>query len=189
MSKELEIEFKNMLTKEEYNILLKETKVSPVSQTNHYLDTKDFQLRNQKAALRIREAKGQYECTLKTPAPAGNFETTDIVTREQAENILQLQQFDAPEVLEELERLGVSAAHLRLIGSLTTHRVEVDYEGGLLVLDHSEYCGTEDYELEYEVTDEAAGKKKFLQLLTEKGIPLRPADKKIARFMQAAQPR
>lgn len=75
------------------------------------------------------------------------------------------------------------------IGSLTTHRAEIEYKGGLLVLDHSEYLGVEDFELEYEVTDEAAGKRIFISLLEEKRIPMRPADKKIARFMKAASKR
>ena len=39
MTKELEIEFKNMLTKEEYSKLLAEQKTAPISQTNHYFDT------------------------------------------------------------------------------------------------------------------------------------------------------
>lgn len=189
MTKELEIEFKNMLTKEEYSKLLAEQNTSPISQTNHYFDTADFQLRDQKAALRLRSIGSRFECTLKTPAASGNYETTDSLDEQQASAILDLERFDAPEVSAELERLEVSPSELVLIGSLTTHRVESAYEGGLLVLDHSEYLGVEDYELEYEVTDEAAGKRSFLSLLEEKCIPLRPADKKIARFMKAAAKR
>ncbi len=189
MTKELEIEFKNMLTKEEYRKLLAEQNSSPISQTNHYFDTADFQLRDQKAALRLRSIGSRFECTLKTPAASGNYETTDALNAQQAAAILDFGRFDAPEVSAELERLGVSPSDLLPIGSLTTHRVEAAYEGGLLVLDHSEYLGKEDYELEYEVTDEAAGKRSFLSLLEEKHIPVRPADKKIARFMKAASKR
>lgn len=189
MTKELEIEFKNMLTKEEYSKLLAEQKTAPISQTNHYFDTADFQLRDQKAALRLRSIGSRFECTLKTPAASGNYETTDALNQQQASAMLELGQFNAPEVSAELERLGVSPADLVPIGSLTTHRVEVEYEGGLLVLDHSEYLGVEDYELEYEVTDEVSGKRIFISLLEEKHIPLRPADKKIARFMKAASER
>lgn len=184
MTKELEIEFKNMLTKDEYSKLLAELNITPTSQTNHYFDTADFQLRDQKAALRLRTVGSRFECTLKTPAVSGNYETTDALGQHQATAMLGLDGFDAPEVSAELERLGVSPSDLVLIGSLTTHRAESEYEGGLLVLDHSEYLGTEDYELEYEVTDEADGKRKFIAFLKEKQIPIRPADKKIARFMK-----
>ncbi len=189
MTKELEIEFKNMLTKEEYSHLLSELNTAPISQTNHYFDTADFQLRDQKSALRLRSIGNRFECTLKTPAASGNYETTDVLSEDQAAAILDHQQFEAPEVSAELERLGVSVSDLSLIGSLTTHRAETEYKGGLLVLDHSEYLGIEDYELEYEVADEAAGKQFFLSLLEEKQIPLRPSDKKIARFMTAASQR
>lgn len=139
MAKELEIEFKNMLTKEEYSELLGEQKLAPISQTNHYFDTADFRLRDQKAALRLRTIGSRYECTLKTPAASGNYETTDSLDEGQASAMLGLRQFDAPEVSAELERLGVSPSDLTHIGSLTTHRAEIEYKGGLLVLDHSEY--------------------------------------------------
>ena len=49
MSETIEIEFKNMLTKEEYEILLKKFKVEEkqiISQKNHYFDTPDFELKN-----------------------------------------------------------------------------------------------------------------------------------------------
>ncbi|PKN89708.1 MAG: hypothetical protein CVU45_06280, partial [Chloroflexi bacterium HGW-Chloroflexi-7] len=75
----------------------------------------------------------------------------------------------------------------RLTLSQYCQKAEVEYAGGLLVLDHSQYCGKEDYELEYEVTDEVVGKEAFFTLLKERAIPIRPADKKIARFMAAAQ--
>ncbi|AUD14261.1 adenylate cyclase [Planococcus sp. MB-3u-03] len=189
MTKELEIEFKNMLTKEEYSKLLAEQKTAPISQTNHYFDTADFQLRDQKAALRLRSIGSRFECTLKTPAASGNYETTDALNQDQASAMLELGQFNAPEVSAELERLGVSPSDLVPIGSLTTHPLADAYDGRLLVLYHSEYLGVEDYELEYEVTDEASGKRIFISLLEEKHIPLRPADKKIARFMKAASKR
>lgn len=187
MPKELEIEYKNMLTKAEYEQLLAELTGVPISQTNHYFDTDDFFLKQQKAALRIREVGNRFECTLKTPAKTGNYETTDSLSPAQAEAMLSHGQLEAPEVSAELERLNVRIDTLKKIGSLTTHRLEAEYEGGLLVLDHSEYLGMEDFELEYEVEDESAGQRNFFSFLSEKAIPVRPADKKIARFMKAAR--
>src|SRR5690606_38158824 len=119
MTKELEIEFKNMLTKEEYSKLLEEQKTAPISQTNHYFDTGNFRLRDQKAALRLRTIGSRFECTLKTPAASGNYETTDALTEEQASAMLDLSQLDAPAVSAELEQLGVSPSDLTHIGSVT----------------------------------------------------------------------
>ena len=75
MTKELEIEFKNMLTKEEYMRLLKDFSAFhnwPKTQHNHYFDTPDFQLKHKLGALRIRNKQGRFECTLKIPAPVGH---------------------------------------------------------------------------------------------------------------------
>lgn len=189
MTKELEIEFKNMLTQEEYLRLLEEFDAfhnGPVTQHNHYFDTADFQLKKQRSALRIRNKSGIFECTLKTPASIGNYEITDKLTKEQARRMLDLKTFEAAEVSDALQKMSVSIAELKKIGTLTTHRVEFDFLDGLLVIDHSEYNGLEDFELEFEVTDAEEGQERFTNFLKQQGIPERPANKKIARFMDSA---
>ena len=188
MTKELEIEYKNMLTKEEYLRLLKSftiTEEKIKTQVNHYFDTEDFKLKGKQCALRIREKNGQYECTLKTPAPEGNFEITDLLEASQAEKMINGGSFQTVEVETALKELGIASQELKLFGSLTTHRTEFPYKDGLLVLDHSEYGQTDDYEVEFEVQNAKLGQKQFLAFLKKHQIPQRPADKKIARFMEA----
>ena len=190
MSKELEIEYKNMLTKSEYEQLLSFfnfSKSDAVTQQNHYFDTSDFQLKKMESALRIRQKNGHYECTLKIPAPEGKFEITDTLSAKQAEEITEGTSFPAPEVEAALKEKEVEWTSLTHIGTLTTHRIEFGYKQGLLVLDHSEYHELEDYEVEYEVTNAEAGKRLFLEFLQQQHIPVRQADKKIARFMKAAK--
>lgn len=190
MPKELEIEFKNMLTEEEYKKLALHYGFSAAdlkTQENFYFDTRDFQLKNLKCALRIRKKQDVFECTLKTPATHGNFEITDVLSENQAAAVMEGRAFDAPDVRAALAELSVSPDALGLIGALTTHRMEVETEAGLLVLDHSEYAATADYEIEFEVQEAAAGEKHFRGLLERHGIPVRIADKKIARFMAAAE--
>ncbi|EUJ26736.1 hypothetical protein PCORN_14524 [Listeria cornellensis FSL F6-0969] len=68
MSQELEIEFKNMLTASEYDLLMNEFRLEEAdffTQTNYYFDTADFQLKERLAALRIRKRELHYELTLK----------------------------------------------------------------------------------------------------------------------------
>ncbi|AQQ53904.1 CYTH domain-containing protein [Planococcus lenghuensis] len=187
MTKELEIEYKNMLTKDEYQRLLSHfnfTYQEAHVQVNHYFDTPDGQLRKQKCALRIRQTDKEIECTLKTPAPDGNYEITDELTEEQAAAMLNGEGFFAPEVTETLESLNIAPADLQPFGTLTTRRLEAPHEEGLLVFDHSEYGTEEDYELEYETEDAVKGKERFEQFLKEHHIPARPADKKIARLVK-----
>lgn len=188
MTKELEIEYKNMLTKEEYKKLLAHfdfTYEQARVQTNHYFDTPDGQLRDLKCALRIRRTEKRIECTLKTPAPDGNYEITDALTEDQAMSMLNGEGFYAVEVKETLASLQVDPAELQPFGALTTRRIETPYEDGLLVFDHSEYGSQEDYELEYETNDAKQGKERFKQFLQTHYIPVRPADKKIARLVKS----
>ena len=69
----LEIEFKTLLTKEEYDSLRDFFKEQPpIRQTNHYIDTPDQAIRNHQMALRIRTLADRAELTLKVPQEAGN---------------------------------------------------------------------------------------------------------------------
>ncbi|WP_144837797.1 CYTH domain-containing protein [Metaplanococcus flavidus] len=190
MTKELEIEFKNLLTEEEYLELMDRFGYSAEdahTQVNHYFDTTDFKLRDRRSALRIRQKGATYECTLKTPADNGFYEITDKLDSQQVEEIFEKRSFPAPEVAAALKEMGLGSDALALLGSLTTHRIEFPYESGLLVLDHSEYLATEDFEIEYEVSDFEAGKQRFQAFLRDFEIPFRSTDKKISRFMNAAK--
>lgn len=70
MTQQIEIEFKNNLTKTEYTNLLKNLNLSEndcYTQENHYYDTTDWKLKNKHSALRIRLFTSSAELTLKTP--------------------------------------------------------------------------------------------------------------------------
>lgn len=189
MSQQLEIEFKNLLTKEEYTFLLQHFNISEEQiqqQENHYFDTPDFQLKKALSGLRIRVLPDTIECTLKERSSQhGHLETTDNLTAELAAEMLQGTIFSAPSVEQRLHALQIPIEQLQLFGSLITKRVEIDYQGGTLVFDHSFYLQCEDYEVEYETKDEKIGKSIFEQLLRNFGIEKRRTPKKIARFVEA----
>lgn len=189
MSQEIEIEFKNILTKEQYFDLLKKFHITDnmiVRQTNHYFDTPEGHLKQLKSGLRIRETKNRTVCTLKEKTSKNvHLETTDIVTKEEAECMLTDGTILAPNVKEKLLQLNVPIERLKVFGSLTTDRVELPYKGGTLVFDHSFYLNCNDYEVEYETSNEKIGTEIFQQFLYEYGIEKLVADKKIARFMKA----
>ena len=185
MSQHIEIEFKNMLTKEEYLHLITEFSINETkidTQINHYFDTETFQLKELGSALRIREKKGQFELTLKQPAEVGLLETNQEITKEIALAMLQGASLPCGSVKDQLLKLGFPIEQLQYFGSLTTKRCELKYKGGLLVLDHSLYLSKEDYELEYEVQDITEGELTFKQLLDSFQIPFRATENKIKRF-------
>lgn len=185
MSQNIEIEFKNMLTEEEFYLLKRYFKIEPEQfkkQINHYFDTYSFTLKDYGSALRIREKGSQFELTLKQPAQQGLLETNQMLAASQAEEALSTGKLPEGEVKDAVMKLIQNIEPLQYFGSLTTVRAEFQYMEGLLVLDHSYYLNIEDYELEYEVTNESEGYKVFSKLLEELKITVRPTDNKIKRF-------
>lgn len=174
-----------MLTKEEYLHLITEFSINETmidTQINHYFDTESFQLKELGSALRIREKNGQFELTLKQPAEVGLLETNQEITKEIALAALQGAAIPSGSVKDQLLKSGIPLNQLEYFGSLTTKRCELQYKGGLLVLDHSLYLLKEDYELEYEVQDITQGELAFKQLLESFQIPIRTTENKIKRF-------
>ncbi|MGA9287892.1 MAG: CYTH domain-containing protein [Anaerobacillus sp.] len=189
MSQEVEIEFKNMLTGEEYKTLLAAYRINKEeikTQTNDYFDTKEFHIREKGAALRVRNKNGNLVLTLKEPATEGLLETHQTISNETFHSIQSSGVLPAGEVREQLKRLGVQSLLVHL-GNLTTHRAELQLTTGLLVLDHSEYLDQEDYEMEFEVSDFEKGKRDFESVLTKHHIPKREAKNKILRFFLASK--
>jgi uncharacterized protein YjbK len=187
MSETIEIEFKNLLTKVEYENLLKTFNVKEkdiVMQSNHYFDTPEFALKNLGSALRIREKKNNFELTLKQPAAVGLLETTQLLSAKEFKAAIQQQIFPKGIVQERIEQLKIAFNKIVYFGSLTTKRAEFPYKEGLLVLDHSFYLNKEDYEIEYEVEDFQSGQLVFQGLLKQYEIPIRKTQNKIARFYQ-----
>ncbi|WP_028782073.1 CYTH domain-containing protein [Thalassobacillus devorans] len=188
MNQEIEIEFKNMLTKAEYNRLktgLPFEKAEIKEQINHYFETDNFDLKSKGAALRIREKNGSYTLTLKQPHPEGLLETHATLTMAEFESWIAGNPVEKENVNHQLKEMEIDYLALKYWGELKTNRQEIDYQDTLLVLDHSLYHNIEDYELELEATNRAHGEKVFYQLLNDHEIPERDTDNKIKRFFQA----
>jgi uncharacterized protein YjbK len=187
VSQEIEIEFKNMLTKEEYQSLLntfsiKESEI--ITQINYYLDTSDLSLMKNKCALRVREKNGKFKLTLKQPVSEGLLETNQVISASTFAEIKKKGLLPEGEVKDVLYRAGINTKTVCLLGTLQTNRVSFPYKDGVLFLDHSSYFNKEDYELEYEVTNREAGNTVFLELLNFYHIPKRNTDNKISRFFK-----
>ncbi|MDQ0351788.1 uncharacterized protein YjbK [Alkalibacillus filiformis] len=182
---EIEIEFKNLLTKEEYERLavhyIKDSSEIK-QQINYYFETNDFELRSKRAALRIREKNGEYIATLKQPVENGLLETHDVLSAEQFDQWLQDDINLPPNINKQLNEIGVTGDQLSYKGALQTNRFEEKNDQYIIVLDHSQYNQTEDYELELEVYDYEYGKRLFSELLKKFKIEKRETSNKIARF-------
>lgn len=192
MSRNIEIEFKNLITETEFHLLLKTFNITNkdfFTQVNHYFDTKEFELKQLNSALRIREISGSYELTLKKPAKEGLLEINDRLNKNEAQQFLNEIIIPEGEVGNELKKLNIKIEELTLLGSLRTDRAEVKYKEGLLVLDHSFYNDQEDYEVEYEVANYEQGKEDFFLLLDQLKIVKQKTDNKIKRLFTAMNER
>ncbi len=187
MKQEIEIEYKNLLTKEEFKLLLFELGFpkNGVVQENFYFETPDFHLMKQRAALRIRKKSDKYVLTLKEPHPEGLLETHDLLTAREANAWLTGKPVAKEHTDRQLESLQIKVKDLQLFGSLWTERREISYRNALLVLDFSEYHDTFDYELELEAKSQAEGLAEFETLLNKYNIPRRKTPNKIERFFQS----
>ncbi|WP_214735076.1 CYTH domain-containing protein [Exiguobacterium sp. s154] len=185
MTQEVEIEFKSMLTKDEYETLLRAYQLDDQVrwQANDYFDTPSFQLKANGAALRIRVKKQGQVLTLKQPNEVGLLETHATITEDEAEDLFKYGIIHDEQMKRALAPFQLNAP-LEHLGRLETNRAELQLEDGLLVLDESHYLETSDYEIEFEVTNEEEGKRAFEGLLAKHGLPYRPAKNKIVRFME-----
>lgn len=183
MQYELEIELKNLLTKDEFTRLKKFFSFQEsdfILQTNFYFETRNEDFRKNKWNLRIREREGQFVLTLKLKdgedvseyhLPLTELETKEILTGKPSAKI--------QEILSVVQGQTLCP---EWIGSLQTRRAECSYKDGIIFLDESTYFQQTDYEVEYEVSDRISGTTNFKKLLLQQNIPSRKTLSKIARF-------
>ncbi len=192
MTQEIEIEFKNLLTKEEYDRLCEFLEVEEsgaLSHTNHYYETPGFELKQHGSALRIREKNGQWQLTLKEPHPEGLLETHDTLTEQEADSWINGDIIPKPQVAVQLNQLGIDFAALNYGGALTTRRIETEFKGTIVVLDQSTYNGYTDYELEVEAQERRHGQRVFDELLERLEIRKKQTPNKIQRFYDSMENR
>jgi len=183
MSELLEIEFKNSLSYDEYEKIVKHFKPNPESllkQINIYFDTNNLQLQENKMALRTRLVDDRIELTLKQHAAIGLLETTDIITKEDLDQLITNQILVVGDVSKKLAELQITNS-LYEIASLTTYRYEFHYLDNLIALDKSIYYNHIDYEIELETKEYEYGKKVFFELLESFQIPKKEIKSKIFR--------
>lgn len=188
MSQEIEIEFKTMLTKEEFTTLHQRLPfpAQPIVQTNYYFETEDFSLKAHASALRIRKKGDQYTLTLKEPHPEGILETHDSLTEEEANEWFQNNPVTEAKVAQQLKNMNISTEDLRYYGALTTERYTFREGKVEYMLDKSFYHEAVDYELEIEASSQVEGQRALHTLLEEQRLKERKALPKIARFFERA---
>lgn len=191
MKQELEIEFKNQLTKNEYQSILQKDFINEltsirVKQVNHYFDTTEKLLKKNQSAVRIRITNTKSELTFKIPSQDFLMEKTFALKEEQVNSILHNKQFSLSGVTKQTIDLGIFGITNQTIfhhfNSFETLRYEKQVGDNLIVLDQTTFQnGVVDYELEVESLDPMEGQKFFESFLDTYSIPIRATLPKIAR--------
>ncbi|ERK58404.1 adenylate cyclase [Gemella bergeri ATCC 700627] len=189
--REKEIEFKNLLTEDEYQRLFTAFnlgEVNTIINKNYYYDDNNKTLKKSGAALRLRFSERKNEITLKIRGLKGNIEINVPITSELYLNAPQVLSSLPEVIMAELEAMNVSIKTPLLFQQITTMRKELKLPQGLLVLDKTIFLdNVVDYELEFEVNDYNDGKSAFEKILREFDIVERLTKPKIARAEEYAK--
>lgn len=159
MSQEIEIEYKVLLTKEQFDNLNNKLPFpkEPITQINHYFETNNFELKDARSALRIRQKGNQYVLTLKEPFEDAILETHDALTEAEFLKWINGTPIKKSNTTKQLEQLGIQAEALNYYGSLKTDRKSYTENEVIYVLDKSYYNDIIDYELEIEAPSHEIG--------------------------------
>lgn len=186
MSTNNEIEFKQLIDFNTYKAIKDAyfEQIIPFTQTNYYIESPSFKLRNHRSALRIRVKQNTFEITLKVPATVGLMEYNHIIDIEPHIGQTIVKSSLPTDIQKILTEFDIGENELSILGALTTERLEVEFQNELLVLDKSQYFDKTDYELEFEVNDYQIGFKKFQDLLKQFNLVHEPPKNKVQRFFE-----
>lgn len=183
MPKELEVEFKNLLSKSEFDLLFPFFNISNDDffiQENIYFDTPYLTLKSYHSAFRVRVKDKTYQLTIKEPHQKGLMETNQFITHQEYKQLINNYQVPDGEVKSHLIKL-LPTLDLVEIAHITTKRAQVPYQNQILFFDISTYDNVTDYELELETDDYKTGEAVFNALLEQFSIPQRIAPPKVKR--------
>ena len=153
MATNIEIEAKVLITEKEYNHVLSYYKnhvINEYDQINYYIDSENLSLKKMGIGLRIREKGGIYTLTLKAPLAEGLLEKDENLSKEVFNAFIKSNKFPECYTVDFIKMLGVDPKTLKVITTLTTHRVEVNYNdsGYEFSIDKNSYNSKVDFELE-----------------------------------------
>ena len=143
MKQHLEIEFKTMLSEDEFENLYQSMGFKEgFLQINSYFDTYTNFFFKKHMMLRIRSINNVFIFTMKTPRSLGVLEN---------EFKLDVFNINDPKVQKLLETYDIKSNDLELVAQSKTIRHEINDEYGTWCLDLNEFALSKDYELEYEL--------------------------------------
>ena len=184
MAKELEVEFKTLLTKSEYTKLAAMFADKPSNtQVNYYFDTPRFTLKASDIGLRVRQ-RDTYELTLKRKKGYALIEINETLSEEDFQTFLKTGVIPSQSINNDLSEI-IKGQNIINYMSLSTYRITFPYKNGIIALDKCEYVNKVDYELEYHTSQYEDGKKTFIELIKTNNLVYKKSQPKIKRAYDA----
>ena len=186
MPKNLEIESKSMLKKEDYKLLISAYKKNKkYKQINYYISSKEMIEKVKNFGLRIRQIGHYYELTLKVTQKVGKTEINQEIAGISLSNLIYFGIFPDGEVKDYLtENKICDVAKLHVIGMLQTVRKDIDFNDSKISIDKSKYNGVTDYEIECESSSKEKAENDLKNFLEKHGVAYQKSEhNKLARFL------
>ena len=170
----LEYEERVMITENQYSQIVKSYanyEHKEIVNTNYYFDYEDLQLTNSGMVLRVRNINDQiYELTLKIKQENADVEINHPLTSNEFNDIISNVNIPDSEVLVKINSLNIDVDRLKLITSLKTERIEIQFPEYLFVIDKNYYNDRVDFNLEVESTSKKRAKTCLNQIISQFGI-------------------
>jgi uncharacterized protein YjbK len=186
MSIHLEIEAKILVSEADFELLIKKLNLSDdlkVYQTNYYIDNPENSLRKFGFGLRIRELNHTFTLTLKSPMAEGVLEKNQVLTKAEYLNFKDHGVFPKGLVKNFLDIVDFNTNSLRIITSLSTERIDTNFEDRHICLDKNTYNGFVDFEIESEESSIQLASETLQKLCTFADIPY--VENKISKHSRA----
>ena len=170
----LEYEERVMITQNQYSQILNEYskyECKEVVNVNYYFDYENLQLTNSGMVLRARNINDQiFELTLKIKQENGDMEVNHPLTSTEFIDIIENEEIPDSEVLVLLKSKNIDLDRIKLITSLKTERIEIQFPEYLFVIDKNYYNDKVDFNLEVESTSKKLAKEYLNQIISKFNI-------------------
>ena len=170
----LEYEERVMITQNQYSQILNEYskyECKEVVNVNYYFDYENLQLTNSGMVLRARNINDQiFELTLKIKQENGDMEVNHPLTSTEFIDIIENEEIPDSEVLVLLKSKNIDLDRIKLITSLKTERIEIQFPEYLFVIDKNYYNDKVDFNLEFESTSKKLAKEYLNQIISKFNI-------------------
>ena len=188
MSKYLEIETKALISKNDYQNLIKKYKnIKSYCQTNYYIASNELLKKIETYGLRIRRKNKKYQLTLKVKENVGKTEINQQILQKTYTKLRYFNIFPDGEIAEYLTKNNIcNISKLRIIGRMKTTRTDIKFLTSLISIDKSRYNHNIDYEIECEDDDYFTACKNLEDFARQNKINIKKSElTKLARFLNS----